>query len=85
MKSREGPVQVPADSGQVSVKSLTGLGEVPSRSRQGPRHALTKYIILLKIKKWFTVLKTVNHFPKIKEEFSVKWKIFSFDYYFTSK
>ena len=40
---------------------------------------------MLKIGNWFTVLKTVNHFPKIKEEFSVKGKMFSVDYYFTSK
>jgi hypothetical protein len=39
---------------------------------------------MMKIKKWFTVFKTVNHFPKFKEEFSVKRKIFSVDYYFTS-
>jgi hypothetical protein len=32
---------------------------------------------MLKIGKWFTVFKIVNHFPKIKEEFSVKGKVFS--------
>lgn len=30
------------------------------------------------------VFKNGNYFPKIKEEFSVKWKIFVVDYYFTS-
>jgi hypothetical protein len=43
---------------------------------------------ILKVRKWFivlfTVLKIVNHFQKIKEKFSVKGKIFSVDYYFTS-
>jgi hypothetical protein len=35
---------------------------------------------MLKVGKWFTVLKTINHFLKIKEEFSVKGKVFSVDY-----
>jgi hypothetical protein len=39
---------------------------------------------MLKFKKWFTVFKNINHFMKIKKEFSVKGKIFSVDYYFTS-
>ena len=40
---------------------------------------------MLKIGNWFMVLKTVNHFLKIKEEFSVKEKMVSVDYYFTSQ
>jgi hypothetical protein len=32
-----------------------------------------------------TFFKTVNHFSKIKEEFLVKGKLFSVDYYFTSR
>jgi hypothetical protein len=39
---------------------------------------------MMKVKKGFTVFKTVNHFPKFKEEFLVKGKIFFVDYYFTS-
>jgi hypothetical protein len=31
---------------------------------------------MLKVEKWFIVLKTVNYFLKIKEEFSVEGKIF---------
>ena len=38
---------------------------------------------MLKIKNWFMLFKTVNHFSKIKEEFSVKVKMFSVDYDFT--
>ena len=38
---------------------------------------------MLKIGNWFTVFKIVNQFPKIKEEFSIKGKMFSVDYYFT--
>jgi hypothetical protein len=40
---------------------------------------------MLNVGKWFTVFKTVNHFPKIKEEFLVKEKLFSVEYYFTSR
>jgi hypothetical protein len=40
---------------------------------------------MLIVGKWFTALKTVNHFPKIKEEFFVKEKLFSVDYYFTPR
>jgi hypothetical protein len=38
---------------------------------------------MLKVKKWLMVFKTVNHFSKIKEEFSVIRKIFFVDHYFT--
>jgi hypothetical protein len=43
---------------------------------------------ILKIGKWFkgkseTFFKNVNHFLKIKEEFSVKGKMVSVDYFFT--
>jgi hypothetical protein len=39
---------------------------------------------MLKVGKWFRILKTINHFPKIKKEFLVKENIFSIDYYFKS-
>jgi hypothetical protein len=39
--------------------------------------------VTLKLEKWFTVLKRGNHFTEIKEDFSVKLKIVSVDYYFT--
>jgi hypothetical protein len=35
-----------------------------------------------KFRKQFTVLKTINCFPKIKEAFTVKLKIIFVDYYF---
>jgi hypothetical protein len=31
---------------------------------------------------YYTVLRTLNHFPKIKEAFSVKLKIISFEHHF---
>jgi hypothetical protein len=39
--------------------------------------------VTLKLEKWFTVLKRGNHFTEIKEDFSVKLKMISVDYYFT--
>jgi hypothetical protein len=48
---------------------------VPVKSLRDPRRVLAGFIDL----------KTVNHFLKIKEEFSVNGKIFSIDYYFTSQ
>jgi hypothetical protein len=39
---------------------------------------------MLKLEKWFTVLKNVNKFSKIKKEFLVKEKISFVNYYFTS-
>jgi hypothetical protein len=35
-----------------------------------------------KSRKIFTVFKTVNRFPKIKKDFTVKQKIISIDHYF---
>jgi hypothetical protein len=99
-KSRTGPDQVPGGSrsspGQVLVKFRVGPGQVPSWSRAGPGQVPVRSRVslgrvcqfkneMLKIGNWFTVLKTVNHFLKIKEEFSVKGKMFSIDYYFTSQ
>jgi hypothetical protein len=40
---------------------------------------------IFKIEKCFTVFKTINYFLKIKEEFSVKRKIFSVYHYFASQ
>jgi hypothetical protein len=82
--------------GRVSVKSRVGPRRVSGKSWAGPDQVSVGSRVslgglrqfkneMLKIGNWFTVLKTVNHFPKIKEEFSVKEKMFSVDYYFTSQ
>jgi hypothetical protein len=62
--------------------------------RVGPDRVLTGFSGVLavvyqfenmtfKLEKWFTVLKNENHFTEIKEDFSVKLKMISVDYYFT--
>jgi hypothetical protein len=82
-------------SGEVSGRSQAGVKRVPSRCRAVPGQVpggswvglgmVHRFLNeMLNIKKWFTIFKTVNHFPKIKEEFLVKGKLFSVDYYFTS-
>ena len=77
-RSQSSPEQVLGWSwsspGQVPVKSRVSLGKVHQFENE-----------MLKIRNWFTVFKIVNHFPKIKEEFSVIGKMFSVDYYFSSK
>ena len=89
VKSRAGPGQVLGGSRAglelVSIKSRVGPDQVPVRSRVnlGKIHQFENE--MLKIRNRFTIFKTVNHFPKIKEEFSVKGKMISVDYYFTSK
>jgi hypothetical protein len=61
---------------QVPYKSRTGPGHAPGRSWSNPDMVRQFENEMLKIGNWFTVFKTVNHFPKIKEEFSVKGKCF---------
>ena len=70
--------------GQVPGRSRSSLGQVPVKSRVslGRVHQFDNK--MLKIENWFTIFKTVNYFSKIKEEFLVKGKMFSVDYYFMS-
>jgi hypothetical protein len=62
-----------------------GPEQVPARSWAGVGRACRFENEMFKVEKWFTVLKIVNHFSKIKDEFSVKRKIFFVDHYFTSQ
>ena len=73
-----------ADPRQVSVKSRASSEQFPARSWVGVGRVRRFENEMLKVKKWFTVFKIINHFPKIKERFSVKRKIFFVNHYFTS-
>ena len=74
-----------ASPGHVPGGSRAGLGQVPIKFGVSLDRVRQFENEMLKIENWFTVLKTVNHFSKIKEEFSVKGKMFFVNYYFTSK
>jgi hypothetical protein len=73
----------PFKSGWVSSRSWMGPEQVSAWSWAGVGRACCFENEMFKVGKWFMVLKIVNHFSKIKEEFSVKMKIFYVDHYFT--
>jgi hypothetical protein len=80
-----GSVQVQSGLRQVPTRSQAGLGQVLPVSWAGLGRIRRFENEMRKLIKWFTIFKTVNYFPKIKEKFSIKRKIFSTDYYFTSQ
>ena len=74
--SRADPENVPGGSRKFSELVPAGSGDVLAVVYQFEN-------VTLKLGKWFTVLKRGNHFTEIKEDFSVKLKMISVDYYCT--
>jgi hypothetical protein len=81
--------------GGVLSRSQPSLCGVPAGSRLSPNGVPAGFGVVLatvrefenekfKLEKWFIVLKNENYFTEIKEDFSVKSKMFSVDYYFSS-
>jgi hypothetical protein len=58
LNSRVGPGLVPGDPSPVPMEFLASLNRVRRFENK-----------MLKVRKWFTVFKTINYFSKIKKEF----------------
>ena len=84
-ESRTSPERSQASPERVPGRSRSSLGQVPIKFRVSLGRVHQFENEMLKIENWFTVFKIVNHFLKIKEEFLVKGKMFSVNYYFMSQ
>ena len=83
-KSSQIPMGSWVSSSQVSSKFRASLGVVLIKPRQGPGRGLAG-LVNLRMRYSKSENETVNHFPKIKKEFSVEKENIFVDHYFTSQ